>query len=208
VGLLRRSATKPAAETEPTSGDSAPASVGAANGRRAAGKGRPTPKRREADPRPRGPAPPPPRTRREAYRRMREQNATRRSDARQAARRGDERYLPARDRGPVRAFVRDVVDARRNAGGMFLVVAAVVFAGYFTPSMRVRAAAVSLWMVVFLLIIVDSVVLGLRIRRLLNQRFPDRTERTFPLVWYGVTRATMIRRWRMPKPRVQVGDAI
>lgn len=139
---------------------------------------------------------------------MREQNAARRADARQAARSGDERYLPVRDRGPVRAFVRDIVDSRRNAGGMFLFVAAIVFAGYFTPSVRVRAAAVSLWMVVFALIVLDSVVLGLRIRKLVNQRFPDRTERTFPLVWYGVTRATMIRRWRMPAPRVRVGDAI
>jgi Protein of unknown function (DUF3043). len=132
----------------------------------------------------------------------------RRSEARRALRAGDERYLPARDQGPVRAFVRDIVDTRRNAGGMFLLVAAIVFAGYFTPNVRIRAAAVSLWMMVFALIVIDSIFLGLRIRKLVNQRFPERSERTSTLVWYGVTRATMIRRWRMPKTRVRVGEPI
>lgn len=139
---------------------------------------------------------------------MREQNSMRRGDARRALRAGDERLLPARDRGPVRAFVRDIVDARRNAGGLFLLVAAVVFAGYFTPDARIRAGAVSLWSVVFVLIVLDSVILGLRIRKLVNERFPERAEGTGTLVWYGVTRATMIRRWRMPKARVRVGQPL
>lgn len=172
------------------------------------GKGRPTPKRREAQGRPRGPVPPPPRTRREAYRRMREQNAMRRADARRAVRSGDDRFLPQRDQGAVRGLVRDIVDSRRNAGGAFLFVAVIVFVGYFTPNVRIRAMAVSLWMVVFLLIIVDSAYLGFRIRRIVNERFPDRKETTKSLVWYGITRATMIRRWRMPAPRVRVGEPI
>ncbi len=33
---------------------------------------------------------------------------------------GDERYLLARDQGPVRRFVRDLVDARRNVLGLFM----------------------------------------------------------------------------------------
>ena len=142
---------------------------------------------------------------------MRRQAGVSGREARKAMRSGDERSLPARDRGPVRAFVRDIVDARRNAGGMFLLVAAIVFAGYFTPSVRIRAAAVSLWTVVFVLIVLDSIFLGLRIRKLVNERFPERTGRnegTGSLIWYGVTRATMIRRWRMPKARVRVGDSI
>jgi hypothetical protein len=28
------------------------------------------------------------------------------------------------------------------------------------------------------------------------------------LVFYGVTRATMVRRWRAPKPQVSVGDRV
>ena len=40
--------------------------------------------------------------------------------ARAGAARGDDAYLPARDRGPVRKLVRDVVDSRRNVGSFFL----------------------------------------------------------------------------------------
>ncbi len=214
VRLLRRRS-----QVDPTEGDQAgrvdgsrhaePADgFGSTDPRHASGKGRPTPKRREAQRRRTGPVAPPPRTRREAYRRSKEQNAVRRAEYRAGMRSGDEKYLNPRDRGPVRALVRDVVDSRRNAGGLFLLVAVVVFAGYLVPDARIRAFTVSLWMTVFLLLVVDSIFLGLRIRRMVRQRHPDAAEPTSRLIWYGVTRATMIRRWRMPAPRVTVGEKI
>ena len=176
--------------------------------RHSAGKGRPTPKRREAQRRRTGPVAPPPRTRREAYRRQREQNAERRVEHREGLRSGNEKYLTARDRGPVRGLVRDIVDSRRNAGGLFLPVAAIVFVGFLVPDNRVREFIVTLWMTVFLVLVLDSAWLGFRIRRLVRERYPDTTERTGRLVWYGASRATMIRRWRVPAPRVAVGDKI
>ena len=171
----------------------------------AGGKGRPTPKRNEAQGRRSGPVPPPPTTRKEAYKRMREQQAAGRGNARVAAARGDDSSLPARDRGPVRRLVRDVVDARRNAGSLFLVVAALVLAGYFIPSPAVQSYTVFVWFAFFLLIIADSVVLGRRIKKVVTQRFPDHPESMRSLVWYGVSRATMIRRWRFPKAQVALG---
>jgi hypothetical protein len=176
--------------------------------RRPAGKGRPTPKRREAQKRRTGPVAPPPRTRKEAYRRLREQNALRRVEARQGIRSGDEKYLLPRDRGPVRALVRDIVDSRRNAGGLFLPVAFIVLVGLVVPDPQVKALTLTLWMAVFAVLVVDSVVIGFRIRRLVRDRHPDTTERTGRLIWYGASRATMIRRFRMPKPRVRVGERI
>ena len=86
--------------------------------------------------------------------------------------------------------------------------ALIVFVGYLVPDVRVRAFTVSLWMAVFALLVVDSIILGMRIRKLVRARHPDTPERTGMLVWYGVTRATMIRRWRMPKPRVAIGDRV
>jgi hypothetical protein len=169
------------------------------------GKGRPTPKRNEAQGRRSGPVPPPPTNRKEAYKRMREQQAAGRGSAREAAARGDDSGLPARDRGPVRRLVRDVVDARRNAGSLFLVVAALVLVGYFIPSPAVQSYTVFVWFAFFLVIIADSVVLGRRIKRVVSQRFPDHPESMRSLVWYGVSRATMIRKWRFPKPQVAVG---
>jgi Protein of unknown function (DUF3043) len=206
VRLLRRRTTSQAEEDATV--DPAAEAAGAVDPRRPVGKGRPTPKRREAQKRRTGPVAPPPRTRREAYRRAREQNAVKRVEAREGIRSGDERYLPVRDRGPVRRLVRDIVDSRRNAGGVFLLVALVVLPGSLVPDVRVRAFAATLWMPVFALVLIDSVILGVRIRRLVRQRYPDSTERVGMLVWYGVTRATMIRRWRMPKPAVNVGDPV
>jgi hypothetical protein len=192
---------------EERSAEAAPDAAGY-DPRRSAGKGRPTPKRREAQRRRTGPVAPPPRTRKEAYRRMREQNAVRRVEAREGIKSGEEKYLPARDRGPARGLVRDIVDSRRNAGGLFLLVALVVFVGYLVPDQSVRALTMSLWLAVFAVLLIDSIILSLRIRRLVRQRYPDATERTGRLIWYGVTRATMIRRWRMPAPRVKVGESI
>lgn len=176
------------------------------------GKGRPTPKRSEAQGRRPGPPPPPPQTRREAYRRMRERQTATRGSSRAGASRagagGDDGYLPARDRGPVRKLVRDVVDARRNAGSFFLLVAALVLIGNFVPDERIRGYTVSIWLVFFLLMIVDSVVLGRRIRRKVLERFPNQEHKMRGLVWYGITRATMVRRWRFPKPEVRLGAPV
>ncbi len=169
------------------------------------GKGRPTPKRSEAQGRRPGPPPPPPTTRKEAYQRMREQRAVRGADARAGVARGDDASLPARDRGPVRRLVRDVVDARRNAGSFFLLVAALVLVGYFIPNPAVQSYTVFVWFAFFLLIAVDSVFLGRRIKKKVLERFPDQPHRMKGLVWYGVSRATMIRRWRFPKPEVALG---
>ena len=174
---------------------------------KASGKGRPTPRRSEAQGRRPGPPPPPPTTRKEAYKRMREQQAARRSETRQGAARGDDAYLPARDRGPVRKLVRDIVDSRRNVGSFFLAIAAVALIGTVWPSVLVKNYATMLMLGFFLLLIVDSVVLGRKIKRTVAERHPE-TTKTRGLVWYGISRATMIRRWRFPKPDVPLGAQV
>ena len=201
--LLRRRSETPA-EVDP---DQQVAADAAAPGR-PSGKGRPTPRRREAQRRRTGPVAPPPKTRREAVRRMREQGTDRRSEAREGLRAGDERYLPPRDQGPERRMVRNIVDSRRNAGVLFLVSAVIYFAGLLIPSVQIKAAITALWLTVLILLVVDSAVIGLRIRKLMRERYPDSSEPLGRLIFYGATRATMIRRWRMPKPAVEVGDAI
>jgi hypothetical protein len=174
---------------------------------KASGKGRPTPKRHEAQGRRPGPPPPPPTTRKEAYKRMREQQAAQRSSTRRAALAGDESALPARDRGPVRKLVRDIVDSRRNVGGLFLAVAGIALIGTIVPSLEVRSIATFLLFGYFLLLVGDSIVLGRRISRTVAERFPN-DKRGRGVVWYGISRATMVRRWRFPKPQVKVGASV
>jgi hypothetical protein len=167
-----------------------------------AGKGRPTPKRNEAQGRRTGPVPPPPTTRKEAYKRMREQD----SSGRGAVARGGERALTARDQGPVRKLVRDVVDARRNLGSLFLVIAALLLVSLVVPSQTLKVYASFVLYAFFLVLVVDSYLLSRRIKRVLAERLPN--EPTRGAAWYGVSRATMIRRWRYPKPQVPLGAEI
>jgi cation transport ATPase len=174
------------------------------------GKGRPTPKRSEAQGRRQGPPPPPPTTRKEAYRRTRQQQAANRGYARAAAARGDDAYLPARDRGPERRLVRNVVDSRRNVGSIFMVIAVLLLGSYAVPSsnVAVRSYMFAAWFGFFVLVVIDSFVLARKIRRAMAERFPDTKVRMRSLTWYGISRSTMIRRWRFPKAEVGLGADI
>lgn len=205
--LLRRRSDSPA-DVEPVAPVVASDPGDSGDPRRPIGKGRPTPRRREAQKRRTGPVAPPPRTRREAYRRMREQGAGRRSEIREAIRSGDDRFLTPRDRGPERRLVRDIVDSRRNAGVLFLGAAGVYFVGLVIPNVQVKAAITSLWLTVLILLLVDSTLIAVKVRRQVRRRFPDTRQRMGGLIFYGVTRATMFRRWRAPKPAVEVGARI
>jgi hypothetical protein len=40
------------------------------------------------------------------------------------------------------------------------------------------------------------------------ERFPDTKVRMRSLTWYGISRSTMIRRWRFPKAEVGLGADI
>ena len=174
----------------------------------ASGKGRPTPKRNEAQGRRTGPPPPPPTTRKEAYKRMRANQAAGRTASRQAMLRGDDASLPARDRGPVRKVVRDVVDSRRNVGSFFIAIAVVALIGTVVPNLTVRSYATFLLFGYFLLMIVDSFILSRRIKRVVAEHFPDGKHKTNGVAWYGISRSTMVRRWRFPKPEVALGAEV
>ena len=169
---------------------------------KADGKGRPTPKRSEAQGRRQGPPPPPPTTRKEAYRRMRETQAANRGASRAGAARGDEAYLPARDRGPERRLVRNVVDSRRNVGSIFMLIAVLLLASYAVPSTAVRSYMFAAWFGFFVLVVIDSFVLARKIRKAVTERYPDTKVRMRGLTWYGISRSTMIRRWRFPKAEI------
>ena len=75
------------------------------------GKGRPTPTRSEAEAA-RKQALKKPRNRKEAAAYRREKVRIERAKMQDAMKTGDDRYLPAADKGPVRRFARDYVDAR------------------------------------------------------------------------------------------------
>jgi Protein of unknown function (DUF3043) len=178
---------------------------------RTAGKGRPTPSRRDAEGRKRGPAPPPPRTQREAFTRMRGSKEERRNAATERRQRmlaGDERYLLPRDRGPVKAYVRDLVDSRRHLAGAFMPLALLVIVVILVPSPLVQSYVSLVSMAMLLAIIVEGIFLGRIVNRRVRERFPKAPESAASLGFYAMTRATQLRRLRVPKPRLNHGDPV
>ena len=170
-------------------------------GRSPAGKGRPTPKRSEKVPRRGGPVTPPPLTRREAAKRQKEQALALRKQYREGNARGDERYLAKRDAGPVRAMVRDVVDERFNMGIVLLPLALTLVIINLTGNRTLQGIGISIWLAALLATALDLLITTVLIRRRVREQFPDEG-RTRGHVAYGLMRSTVLRRFRLPPPRV------
>lgn len=167
------------------------------------GKGRPTPKRREAEAANKRPLVPTDRKAAAASDKAKARAARARAQAGLAA--GDERYLPARDRGPVRRFVRDYIDARWNVGEFFLpasfvVVLGVLFAG---RNATVALASIVLLYVLVFASLIDAYIASRGIKKRVLARFGEVPKGT---VSYAMMRAFQIRPSRLPKPQVKRGD--
>ncbi|GAA3625824.1 hypothetical protein GCM10022223_48770 [Kineosporia mesophila] len=182
---------------------------------KAGGKGRPTPSRRESEARNRRPligTPPAPkgatRAERKAARQARSAaSREERLKAREAMNRGDERYLPARDKGPARRYVRDYIDARRNIGEYFLPIAlfSLVLGMVNVPVLRLVSLVLLYGFV--LVVAIDSYLLRRRIQKRVDTKFEGRTGVGAPGAGtYGMMRALQFRRGRMPKPMVARGE--
>ncbi|WP_320784426.1 DUF3043 domain-containing protein [Streptomyces sp. CRN 30] len=166
-------------------------------------KGRPTPKRSEARTQRRSVANTPT-TRKEAAKRNRDERRAQMEKQRQALAGGDERYLPVRDKGPVRKYARDFVDSRFAIAEWFLPMAVVILVLSMVQVPALQNVALLLWLFVIVLIVVDSVVTGIRLKKQLNTRFPDETKRG--AVAYALMRTLQMRRLRLPKPQVKRGE--
>ncbi|MCL7423640.1 DUF3043 domain-containing protein [Streptomyces sp. NPDC057806] len=166
-------------------------------------KGRPTPKRSEAQSQRRSVANTPT-TRKEAARRQREERRQVLSRQREALASGDERYLPARDKGPVRRFARDFVDSRFNVAEFFLPMAVIILVLSMVRVGAMQSIALLLWLVVIVLIVLDSIATGYRLKKQLNERYPDDNKRG--AVAYALMRSLQMRRLRLPKPQVKRGE--
>ncbi|MGH3760503.1 DUF3043 domain-containing protein [Actinophytocola sp.] len=181
-------------------------------------KGRPTPKRRDAEQRKRGPVAPPPRSTREAMRRARGNKEERkalsakrreiRATQRERMMAGDEKYLMPRDRGPVKAYIRDLVDSRRNLLGLFMPLAILIFVALLVPDPRVQSTTTLLCLLMLVAMIFEGVLSGRRITRLVRERHSKEPIRGLSVGWYAFIRASQIRKLRVPKPRVRPGDKV
>jgi hypothetical protein len=166
-------------------------------------KGRPTPKRSESQSQRRSVANTS-LTRKDAAKRQREERRAALDRQRQALAGGDERYLPARDKGPVRKFARDFIDARFNVAEFFLPMAVVILVLSLVRVGALQSIALLLWLVVIVLIVLDSILTGFRLKKRLTERFPDQSRKG--AVAYALMRSLQMRRLRLPKPQVKRGE--
>ena len=170
------------------------------------GKGRPTPSRKEAEAAARQRARIP-RTRKEIAQRQRDAKMDSSRKVREAMRTGDEKHLPARDRGPVKRFIRDFVDTRMGFSELLAPMLIVMMVlGYGALGSAGVALSGTLMPTVMLLVVGDALWLRYRVRRAVRERFPD--EPLKGVTFYAVMRAINLRFLRMPKPQRKIGDTL
>ena len=166
-----------------------------------AGKGRPTPTRKEREAANRKPlvGAKTPEARKAEKARLQEERAR----VRQGMMAGDERYLTARDRGPQRRMARDLVDARPFTVGELLIPALfVVILTNSIDSVAVQVGGILVLWTLLLGIIIDSLLIVRKVKRGLLEKFPT-VERGVP--WYAASRGFQMRVMRLPKPQVKRG---
>ena len=127
---------------------------------------------------------------------QKENSRQQRGQARAAYMRGDENALPNRDRGPIRRFVRDLVDARRSVGEYFLPM--LIFVLLVSRFAALQVIAVLLMYFIMLSAIVDWFVLRGKVKREVLAKFPEAS--TKGLGMYAWSRSTQLRRLRAPRP--------
>lgn len=170
---------------------------------KASGKGRPTPTRKEAEAA-RKQRVKPSLTRKEARKRQKEAARSERDSTYRAMQTGDESHFPERDRGPVRRYVRDFVDGRRLMTEFFLPIMIGILALSLLPIPALVQTITLVWLAAIALVFAELGWLGFRLKRGIRERYGDDAGKGH--LFYGIVRATQLRRLRLPKPVVKPGQ--
>lgn len=166
------------------------------------GKGRPTPSRAEQEAARKRPLVG---DTKEARRRAKTELAAQREKARIGMANGEERYLPVRDKGPQRKFVRDYVDAGWHLGELLMPLMVVVILVSLVPNPQVSFYGfLGLW--VFVMFAIGSmIILSNKVKKVAAAKFGlERREKG--LGWYAAMRSMQMRFMRLPKPQVKRGQ--
>jgi len=186
--LFRRSKSESVPET-------VPAKVG--------GKGRPTPTRKEAEAAAKARAKSP-RTRKELAAAQRSTRSESSKTVRQGMKDGDERYFPARDKGPEKRFIRDFVDARFSLVELVIPLLLVTMILGYSGNAGLARIGNTLLLGTVVFVVLDLVLLRFRLRRAFAQRFPEKSAKG--VTYYAVTRSMQMKFMRLPKSRVRIGQ--
>ncbi|WP_116113280.1 DUF3043 domain-containing protein [Austwickia chelonae] len=172
---------------------------------RVGAKNRPTPKRKQAEAARKQPLVPA--DRKAAATAAKQAEREQRFKRQEAMRRGEEWALMPRDRGPERAWIRDVIDARWNIGEFLMPIVLIGLPLLFFPptSMLVRIGY-SVVYGAFAVFMLDTLLLWFGIKRRHMAKFGYKAASgTF---FYTMSRTLSMRRARLPLPRVERGASV
>ena len=128
-----------------------------------------------------------PRTRKEMAAAQKAARGQSSAQVRQAMRTGDDRFLPARDKGPVKRFIRDYVDSRFSFIELLIPLMLVVLILGWSGNATVTTYANLAMLSVLVLIVLDLFRLRFRLKRELTARFPDTS--TKGTTYYAIARS-------------------
>ena len=177
-------------------------------------KGRPTPKRKAAEAARIRPLVP--KDRKEAKRAARAARNARFEAEQRAMVTGEEKYLPARDKGRARRFVRDYVDARHSFSEwilacMMVSIILLMVTQMFTNSIPLHLQAYALYGSTalmygsFIITGIEAILVWRKIKRIFTEAHP-REDIPSGTGYYTFSRMIMPRRWRAPRPQVDRGQ--
>jgi hypothetical protein len=125
---------------------------------------------------------------------------------RQAMLTGDESGLPPRDKGPVRRYIRDHIDALWNLAEFMLPVMLVVLALSFLRTSTILFFVMLLTYSVLLAAVLDTFIMWRRLRKKLVAKFGEEAATAKGNGLYAAMRAFQLRRSRMPRALVARGQ--
>ena len=115
---------------------------------------------------------------------------------------GDEKYMPLKDKGKQRRYIRDYVDARFNVGDYMLVLIFLFFIlGWFVPSYQLQFSFAMY--ALLLLFVLDLWIMWRGLKKKLLAKFGEIESGA---AMYAINRPMMPRRFRLPKPQVKRGQ--
>jgi hypothetical protein len=202
----RKSDGAPDGTTQDSPGAQSPGSPADTKVRPAAqaGKGRPTPKRKEAEA---GRYQPIGGSRRSAGPRTAADKARDKGDRTSkydAMKRGEQWALQPKDRGAVRALARDYVDSKRRFTEFVMYILLLMVVALITRSKVLENDLFYIELLVLVGVAIENMFMNRGLRRLIAQRMPDEYQKG--LRFYTTARAFQPRRFRVPAPRVRPGD--
>lgn len=166
------------------------------------GKGRPTPSRQEQEAARKRPLVA---DTKEARAKARAEMADKREAARVGMANGEERYLPERDKGAQRRWLRDWVDSQWFISEWVMAIMVLVIVLTFIPVQFLQFATFPILLGFMFFVLAEMFFTGARAKKAVSKKFgASRLQRGTG--YYAAMRSMQMRFMRLPKPQVRRGQ--